>query len=550
MKELGFPLAIKPATGSLERQSGFMPMLLRREEETGVEFDVFDGSMVKELMGDDYEARFERSASFRWGGDEDEMLCALCASAALARLVNGVVLEEGEGRLLSHGEAIDYARQHLPPATTPGPKLRGTRPADIKRYLKPLLDQRSDLVLVGRRLFIRPVRHLLRGAFLDPTGDKYSFRIWRCIMPLWMHPDGIGFGNDRFGILWKVWKPHFEPLLLDSLKEDVFERVGQVTSIDGFDYEDPLGRRPMEMLTRLVLAGAWERAEEFVRQTEHGKARDDYKRQFMEHWESLRSDIDGVCARLHAREAETVKALKLEAIWEPSPFPVEVPAAERAARTAEAPFVTTPWVPRPPGLLQEAPQHPGEIRYAKEYLYRNVDYRNGDPRNGDLMLVVPLTAEAAMERHREREDYVLATRLPDGILLVITRDCHGDRDAEPYEQYPVRSPHASFRIRLHTSSHIITAYASPDYGDTDTIRLSSIHVDDRAERFVNWICHLDDDEKTIHNSLNGPNVYTNTAMTAAERELATCPAPAFGDCAALGERVRSLLRVAGFGEVR
>jgi hypothetical protein len=550
MKELGFPLAIKPATGSLERQSGFMPMMLRGEE-TGVEFDVFDGSIVKELMADDYGARFERSASFRWGGDEDEMLCALCAAAALARLVKGAVFEEGEGRLLSPEEAIDDARRHLPRPAPPGPKLRGTRPADIKRYLKPLLDQRGDLVLVGRRLFIRPVRHLLRGAFLDRTGDKYSFRIWRCIMPLWMHPDGIGFGNDRFGILWKVWKPHFEPLLLDCLKEGVFERVGQVTSIDGFDDEDPLDRQPDDMLTRLALAGEWERAAEFVQQTEHGEARDtDYKREFRKYWERLRADIDAVCAKFHAREAETVKTLKLEHVWEPSPFPVEVPVAERAARTAEAPFVTTPWVPRPSGLLQEAPQHPGEVRYAKEYLYRNVDYRNGDSRNGDVMLVVPLTAEAAMERHREREDYVLATRLPDGILLVITRDCHGDRDAEPYEQYPVRSPHASFRIRLHTSSHIITAYASPDYGDTDTIRLSSIHVDDRAERFVNWICHLDDDEKTIHNSLNGPNVYTKTAMTAAERELATCPAPAFGDCAALGERVRSLLRVAGFGEVR
>ena len=52
-------------------------------------------------------------------------------------------------------------------------KRPGTRPSDIKRYLKPLLQQRSDLVLVGRRLIIRPVRHLLRGAFLDRTSDKY-----------------------------------------------------------------------------------------------------------------------------------------------------------------------------------------------------------------------------------------------------------------------------------------------------------------------------------------------------------------------------------------
>ena len=30
MKELGFPYAIKPSTGSLEQQNGFMPMTLRR----------------------------------------------------------------------------------------------------------------------------------------------------------------------------------------------------------------------------------------------------------------------------------------------------------------------------------------------------------------------------------------------------------------------------------------------------------------------------------------------------------------------------------------
>jgi len=35
-KELGFPFAIKPATGSLEQQCGYMPTLLRRDE-TGVQ---------------------------------------------------------------------------------------------------------------------------------------------------------------------------------------------------------------------------------------------------------------------------------------------------------------------------------------------------------------------------------------------------------------------------------------------------------------------------------------------------------------------------------
>ena len=32
LKELGFPFTNKPATGSLEQQSGYIPMLLRRDE--------------------------------------------------------------------------------------------------------------------------------------------------------------------------------------------------------------------------------------------------------------------------------------------------------------------------------------------------------------------------------------------------------------------------------------------------------------------------------------------------------------------------------------
>src|SRR5690349_956025 len=49
MKELGFPVSVKAATGPLEGHSGYLPMRLRREE-TGVEFDIFQGrSMIDEF---------------------------------------------------------------------------------------------------------------------------------------------------------------------------------------------------------------------------------------------------------------------------------------------------------------------------------------------------------------------------------------------------------------------------------------------------------------------------------------------------------------------
>src|SRR5260370_21678738 len=78
MAELGFPLTI--AAGSLERQSGFMPMRLRREE-SGVEFDVSnDRASVEELAGEHLQPGFDRSANFRWGGAEYQLLFGLCAA--------------------------------------------------------------------------------------------------------------------------------------------------------------------------------------------------------------------------------------------------------------------------------------------------------------------------------------------------------------------------------------------------------------------------------------------------------------------------------------
>ena len=95
MKELGFPLTIATDVGSLETHRGYMPMRLRGEE-TGVEFDTFNSRAdVEDITeGHDIDPRFNRSANFRWGGDEMEMLAGLCTAAALAKLVDGVVLDD------------------------------------------------------------------------------------------------------------------------------------------------------------------------------------------------------------------------------------------------------------------------------------------------------------------------------------------------------------------------------------------------------------------------------------------------------------------------
>jgi hypothetical protein len=266
LKELGFPLALKPATGSLEKQSGYMPMILGREDETGVEFSVFDGREAVEECATGIDPQFDRVANFRWGGDPTEMLVAFICAAALAKLADGLVFEAEEGKLISIDRATAVARELL--ATTLNEQHRpGTRPSDIKCYLKPLLAMRSDLVLRGRLLLIRPVRHVIRGAFFDRTSDKYTFQIWRYFAPLYDERHGVGYSGDSLRMT--AWESYFEPLLFDTLERDVFDRVAQMVTLSNF--ADQIAEQGSFMKARaraLILAGERDRAAAWINDCE------------------------------------------------------------------------------------------------------------------------------------------------------------------------------------------------------------------------------------------------------------------------------------------
>jgi hypothetical protein len=542
MAELGFPLTI--AAGSLERQRGFMPMRLRREE-TGVEFDVFDDrAAVEELGGKHIDPAFGRSANFRWGGDEDEMLAGLCAAAALAKLVNGMVFDAEAAKLLSVDEAIARAQEALrsvrKPDATP---RRGTRPADLKRYLKSLLKQRSDLALIGRLLVIRPVRHVLRGVVLDRTSGKYRLVIQPNVKPLWDSPNGRGYSGGLQTREGDVWQPHFEPLLMDALAQDIFEPVGGITMLDDvlatLSSSDRLNGDHVIML---ALAGERDRVAEEIESLE---IRDDPGNPHVHRWfERLRGyiagDVDGFCARYHAFEARTVEARKLAGIWEPSPFPAELPATERK-QVAEPSFVTTPWIARPPWLLGNIPEKPGDVGFAKDWLRRK----------GDLTLVVPLSRDEAEERHRNVEEYLLAARLSDGCLLLLAwggldRNNPGRKDGQLYDWYP-RHP----MLNLYGAHFRAEVMTRPDTAGDDRLSLGIVHVYERATWKMIWQWSFDsrkDETEFVRDGRQGEVFYRNE-LTDADIDRLSCPMPNFGEFDALVELVRALLRSRGYGEI-
>jgi hypothetical protein len=558
MKELGFPFSIVPPLGSLEEQEGYMPMRFRGDE-TGVEFDVFEEREdLAELAGADLAQKFERSANFRWSGDQTEMLCGMCACAALATLVDGLVLEEFSDGPLSPERAVELARTTLasvaPPDTT-RKRDPGTRPADIRRYLKPLLKVRDDLVLIGRRLVIRPVRHLLRGVAFDRAGHPSGFYLRRTIKPLYVSRAWPGSG-DRFGVAeWRVYESYFQALLEAELAQDGFERVGRVTTLSDFGaYLEPTlpYGGDEEYVVTALLCGERERAAEHLEHLKsYREAADPYYLAMRALFDSFTRDAAAFCAQCRAREASVAEELKLGGMWEPSPFPIELPAAEQR-QAAEAFFSTTPWIMQRPSPLMELPAAPGEIRFA-------IDVGR---RDGRLVLIAPLTRQEAEERHQRSEKYVLAVRLGSGLDFVVKRElCVDPNDPllrRYIEQLSEDQRHRmKFWIALQSGPLLAetSAYPPPDGRDA-VFKPSSVEVRDWPTR--SWWTRsvvLPGDrrfpgENAAIKSTPGSEQHGDFVPTAAQRDLISFRAPAFGEYADLAEYLQTMLRLTGYGEFR
>ena len=107
---LGFDVKLDP-TLSLDADAGFCPAKFKGRD-GGFEFSIWPASEIAETYPE-FEAEFEgrdSSANFRWGGDLNGMACALVASAALAKVSDGVWFDPQEGACFDSAGAIEQAK--------------------------------------------------------------------------------------------------------------------------------------------------------------------------------------------------------------------------------------------------------------------------------------------------------------------------------------------------------------------------------------------------------------------------------------------------------
>jgi hypothetical protein len=575
MKELDFPFAIKPATGSLERQSGFMPMMLRGEE-TGAEFDVYDGdSAIGDFADCDLDPSLKRRASFRWGGDTEECAAGLCGTAALAKLVNGVVFDEAENRLLSVDEAIAVAKEHIENLPKPSKVPRAGSPAVLKRILAPLLAKRSDLALVGNLLVIRPVRHLVRGVVLR-WHHRTTLLATPYIRPLYQRDEL--FLEDAVCSP-SLDGPDFEPLLFYRLAKDAFAPLGQVASVEDFiesSWGKRLRGRPHELLPSILLSRGIEQAKALTspsaplveplakakaqlartnRRDRSAMLNSTWQVEQLEralaqaqHWESLFSRSDSEIFHYYrAWETAVARGFKLEQVWEPSPFPAELPQAGRAAKSADPVFVPTPWLEFPDTWRQEAPERPGGVRFG--YSWERRDRR--------IILLHPITRDEAEHRHRTGMPYKLMTRLPEGHVLV--QSCRSLSNPVREADGSIKDcPTARHRLDVFGSDgrYMVADFRS-DFPHPEILEMRSVKIDLRkGERLFDkdgedeWYSFLDFEkgEKSIHHYREREKkLYERRKMTEADRATYRFPWPSFGDVETLWTRVSRHLRDEGYG---
>lgn len=232
--------------------------------------------------------------------------------------------------------------------------------AEIQDILRPYVERHPDLVLIGRAVILRPVRHLMCGYFVDRTSVQHMSR------PFW-------FANLAYllvpntGFLWDAGDaPRWWDIRAEDFQDRLFARMDLAFAelrkftgaVDVFDIELLINRdltpdSLVQGLTR-VAKGDLEGAEPFLLSELAYQTRDladrldfiaKYRRKGSKPWQrdmwiyDLRTKVrannlvlidlvtkrDRIGAANLLREWERlyVQAWKAEAHWISSPFPFE-----------------------------------------------------------------------------------------------------------------------------------------------------------------------------------------------------------------------------------
>ncbi len=99
---------------------------------------------MEDIAGEEIDPRFTRAVSVQSPGGDEADAAASCFAGALAQLTDGITLRSYSNVDLTPDRAVEIAREELE-ATAERSRRPGAHPADMRRHLAALLQQRRDL---------------------------------------------------------------------------------------------------------------------------------------------------------------------------------------------------------------------------------------------------------------------------------------------------------------------------------------------------------------------------------------------------------------------
>ena len=220
-----------------------------------------------------------------------------------------------------------------------------TTASQVKRALKPLLLRHPDLALVNRTIVVKPVRHVLRGILIDRTGnvDRFTPKWFAVHLFEQLHFTPLSWGSEihrRSPSLWRWSNPQDLPLLFEKIETEALPQLQTISTIDSFAdfvsahrFRHQLFEWPHRKVILDVAQGNLDSARTICARSincrdEETYGRDEEDRAQLRRLKQLCSlladdDRAGMAKLLHEWEAQTVRNLKIEHLWEPTPFPLE-----------------------------------------------------------------------------------------------------------------------------------------------------------------------------------------------------------------------------------
>ena len=206
-----------------------------------------------------------------------------------------------------------------------------TTAAQVKQLVQPLMHRNPDLALVGRLVVIRPVHHILRGILIDRSLDPKSFvPNWSAVLLFEPNAHFHLFWGTRLRGRWDLGNSNLPIKLAQTIEQEALPVLRQISTIDDFvrfaDGAWVEDEKPYIDVARGDLAAAQSMCDFFASLNGHYGIRQQESEHVVRELcpRIAASDRQGLARLLHKYEAESVKRLKLEKLWQSTPFPIEL----------------------------------------------------------------------------------------------------------------------------------------------------------------------------------------------------------------------------------